>query len=940
MRQKELNFSPAFAGEKFTHWSELLLGKSLFSAEKLSELPPSQARAIEKEAMGLFSLPEHPIPLWLSPLSDEGVLLGEMAMETARAYRNLEAEAESGVMPDHLGLIFQFSGWICRALEAQPGQANAERLMSVLARLSKLTCSVLPRLEQELGNAGCSAYFTNWVEEIERVLGVLQTAQIPPQTQSGTGAPLPPLPPGFRSAGPERPQRTVRTSGWGNCGGRCAITVQTAQGAILSLGTEPFGACSLTACSRGENYRGTFLNPYRLRVPLRRVGPRGEGKFVPITWEEATDEIAFQLQRIKEEYGPAARYVQYATGVSGAMRGDHCAKRLFALDGGYLDYYNNYSDPCARAATEYTYGTIYSGNSPQDYRHAELILLWGFNPAESVFGTGTMAALADAAAQGVPVISIDPRYTDTAAALRAEWIPIRPSTDGALAVAMAYVLLTEGLCNRDFLDRFCQGFDRDTMPPGAKQLETVCDYLTGARDGVPKTPSWGSALTGIPEETILRLARSYAGAKPAALLNGYGLQRHGNGEQSVRCCLLLACMTGNVGLSGGGAAGAGRIPVHTRPQFPIPPNPCPASIPCFLWTKAVREGRLMTPRDGLRGAARLESDIKLILNLAGNTLLNQHGDINATAKLLRDTAKVEYIVCSDLFLTPSARYADLLLPGVSPFEMSNLNPPWEKGNYLLYGAKLIDPLFDCRPEYDWLAEVAEKMGLGPVFTEGIPTAEGWIPRLYEEMRKKEPELPQFSAFAAQGGHRYPPQEPFIAFHAQRENGVPFPTMSGKIELYSPALAALGREGVPPIPQYIPAPEGPEDPLRREFPLQLVGWHEKRRCNSTHDNNLWENSESAPSVWLHPEDAAARGIGEGAEVLVWNRRGSVRLPARLTRRVMPGTAAMAQGGWYTPDARGIDRRGCINVLTSQMPTPLAFGNGQHTNLVQIRLWEEG
>ena len=135
---------------------------------------------------------------------------------------------------------------------------------------------------------------------------------------------------------------------------------------------------------------------------------------------------------------------------------------------------------------------------------------------------------------------------------------------------------------------------------------------------------------------------------------------------------------------------------------------------------------------------------------------------------------------------------------------------------------------------------------------------------------------------------------------------------------------------------MPCPEGPEDPLKEKYPLQLIGWHTRRRAHSIHDNNEWQDEVEKPGVWIHPEDAAARGIRDGEMTEVYNDRGCIRIPAVVTQRIRQGVAAISQGGWFTPDKQGVDIRGSINVLTSTAyPTPIAKGNPQHTNLVEIR-----
>ena len=161
---------------------------------------------------------------------------------------------------------------------------------------------------------------------------------------------------------------------------------------------------------------------------------------------------------------------------------------------------------------------------------------------------------------------------------------------------------------------------------------------------------------------------------------------------------MLTCLTGNVGIEGGGAAGAGWVREEDKPVYPTGTNPYPGQISCFTWTDAVKRGTAMTPDDGVRGLNRLSSNIKLLFSLASNTLINQHSDINATDALLKDESLIECIVCSDVFMTPSARYADILLPAPSFLEEDNISSPWRSGHYLLSNRRLVTPLFESRNE--------------------------------------------------------------------------------------------------------------------------------------------------------------------------------------------------------------------------------------------------
>lgn len=745
--------------------------------------------------------------------------------------------------------------------------------------------------------------------------------------------------------------KIIPTTGRNNCGGRCIIYAHVRDGIIEKLSTETTGTpehpVPLCACARGLNYHKTFLGEDRLRWPMKRTGERGEGKFSRISWEEALDILTSEYIRIRDTYGPGSRYVNDGCGISAVMRGDRIMRRLLALDGGYLGSYNSYSSACIRNATDITYGTSETGTHPSDWLNSQLIILWGHNPAETRFDSSSMFYLKKAKAAGIPVIVIDPRKNDTVLALDAQWIPIRPATDSALADAMAYVIIKEGLQDQGFLDTCCLGFDAAHMPEGVDPSLNCLSYLMGENDGIPKTPEWGETITGIPADTIRELAICYATTKPAAIIQGYGAQRNAYGEQSARGVILLTCLTGNVGISGGSAAGSGDCSTHKLPKFPVPDNPYNRELPVFLWTDAIDHGKEMNEYDGIRTCDQgifddpkdisLDSNIKMIFNLASNTLINQHGDINRTAKLLKDTSKCEFIVCSDLFMTASAKFADLLLPGISMFEEENITKPWKFTDFLGFNNKVIEPLYECKTEYEWIRELAKGIGLEEEFTEGRDYSQ-WMSYIYEDLRTSEPELPEYDEFREKGIYKFEEGHYPISFEKEVKDPkhYPFPTPSGKIELLSTKLWKTPmKDFMPPIPRYVAPPEGPQDPLTKRFPLQLSGWHSKCRTHTVHDNNLNLRKLDPQKLWIHPEDAAARSINDGDMVLVYNDRGQLKIPAKITDRVAKGVTTLSQGTWYTPDENGVDTRGSINVLTSQRPTPFARGNGQHTNLVEVQ-----
>lgn len=738
------------------------------------------------------------------------------------------------------------------------------------------------------------------------------------------------------------PDRIVRTSGSHNCGGRCVLRAHVRDNRIVRITTEEDSPDTdqepqLRGCLRCRSYRDRLYHPDRLKYPMKRVGPRGEGKFERITWEEALDTIAAQTKRIMSQYGPDAVYVQYATGNAGRVAERVWMSRLLGLYGGFLSYYGSYSTAATQMATPYTFGTTATGSSRDNWAHSKLIILLGSNPGETIHGTNTAYYLKKAKQAGAKIVSIDPIYSDTAVALADRWIPIRPTTDCALLDAMAYVIITENLHDQTFLDKYCVGFDEAHLPGGIPAGQSYKSYILGdGEDKTPKTPAWAETITGVPQETISQLAREYATMRPGALIQGYGPQRHAYGEQVVRSGTVLAALTGNIGIKGGWASGTG---YQARSQFvaSIPvPNPSKARISVFCWPDAIKRGAGLDEKASVQGVKQLSANLKLMFNLGGNCLVNQHADNNGTAALLREESLLEFLVVSEHFLTPSAKFADILLPADNMYERDDIVTPWGYGDYVLFMNKAVDTIFECRNGYDWISDLAGRLGIKEQFTEGR-TLDDWLRYLVDETAKKNPGFYSYEKFKEKGIYRWQYPDSSIAFQKQIEDPAnnPFPTPSGKIEIFSQRLWNRKQPAeIPAIPKYIKAWEGPEDPLHEQFPLQCIGHHYKRRVHSIFDNTGWMEEAGPQAVWVNTRDAAVRGLKDGEIVKVYNERGIITLPVKITPRIMPGVASVPQGAWWTPDDQGIDRRGSINTLTKYHPTPLAFGNATHTNLVEI------
>ncbi|EMR9379482.1 DMSO/selenate family reductase complex A subunit, partial [Escherichia coli] len=602
----------------------------------------------------------------------------------------------------------------------------------------------------------------------------------------------------------------------------------------------------------------------------------------------------------------------------------------------YLEYYHSVSLGNTAAATPYTYGVAASGNSMDTLLDTKLVILWGHNPTETIFGH-TNYYFQKMKQNGTRFIVVDPRYSDTVSSLADQWIPLLPTTDNALMDAMMYVIISENLHDKTFIDTYTLGFDENSMPEGVPANESLVAYLFGAKDGIHKTPEWAEKITHVPAQSIRQLARDYATTKPAALIQGWGPQRHICGERTARGSTLLASITGNVGIKGGWAAGYGGSSNRKFCVGPdMPENPVQAKISIMNWMQAADDASKVTPQDGLKGVDKLDSNIRLLFSLAGNYLANQNPDVHQAAKLLEDESKIEFIVLSDLFMTPSAKYADVLLPETSFMERWNIGETWGTASYLILSEKLIEPEFERRTDYDWLRDVAKKLGVEAEFSQGRDEKQ-WIEHIWEQTRLAMPDenLPDFATLQKTRRHLFK-SAPHIAFEANIRDpqNNPFPTPSGKIEIFSKRLFDMQDPEIPALSHYVPAFEGPEDKLTAKYPLQLITWKGKNRANSTQYANPWLQEVQTQKLWLNPQDAKQRGIVEGDSVKIYNDRGVSIIPVEITPRIIPGVVAMQAGAWWQPDAQGIDRGGCANVLSSTRITALAKGNSHQTMLVEV------
>ncbi|MBI4832368.1 MAG: molybdopterin-dependent oxidoreductase, partial [Candidatus Lindowbacteria bacterium] len=528
-----------------------------------------------------------------------------------------------------------------------------------------------------------------------------------------------------------------------DCGGSCLLIAHVEDGAVKritsdeSLPDKP-GVAQLRACLKGRAYRQRLYHPDRLKYPLKRVGERGSGKFERISWDEALDTVAKNMLAIRGKYGPTAiMNISHSGSMLCSYHGKGCIYRLLNMFGGQTMLHSIVSNEGGVFAAVHTYGTVFTTSEREDLLNSKMIIIWGWNPTDSVWGTNSSYYLALAREKGARIVAVDPRYTDTAATFAQQWIPIRPGTDTAMLVAMAHVMIEEDLRDRKFLEKYTIGFEK------------FKEYVMGNEDDVPKTPQWAEQITGVPAGVIADLARAYAKTKPAALTVGHGPGRTNHGEQFHRAAATLCAMTGNVGASGGdtGVSIFG-YPIQSKVMnFPAGGSPENVSVHFNKWADAIIEGR--------KGG--YPADIKMVYSVAGNTV-NQLGNVRKADRALK---MLDFMVAHDHFLTATARYADIVLPATTHFERSDVMSPWCFGHYIIWSEKAIEPYGECRNDIDICADLAKRLGI-----QGYNDSSGeeWLKYLTGNA-----DISDWDEFRRHGFLKYERERPHIAFREQIED---------------------------------------------------------------------------------------------------------------------------------------------------------------------------
>ncbi len=691
-----------------------------------------------------------------------------------------------------------------------------------------------------------------------------------------------------------------------DCGGGCALLAAVRRGRLEGIRDNPLRPALARGCARGYAMSRRVYAPDRILRPLVADGPRGSGKFREAGWEEALSRVAGALAAVRDRHGPRSVIL---LGGSGSCRGalhntEALGPRFLSLFGGFTGTSGGFSAAAERFVAPFLFGTPYTGLDPATLAHSRLILLWGANVADLRFGASLESWIRRCRQRGVPVLAVDPRRSRTVARLADEWVPVRPGTDAALMAAVLHVLLEEGRVDRAYLARYTTGF------------EQVEDYVRGRGlwAGAPKNPAWAEGVCGTPAAAIVRLARRYADSRPAALIPGLSIQRTVGGEEAMRMSAVLQAATGNAGLAGGSTGGniwgrlprprCGRLPALSAAAAAAAAPPSPA-VPVYQWADAVLEGR----------AGGFPADLRAAYNLGGNYLC-QGSDVRKSQRAL---SGLELVVSHEQFLTPTARWSDVVLPATTFLEREDIVFP--EGNFLFYSRRAIAPVGQARNDYDILRELSERLGFEPAFSEGRDEA-GWLERFLAES-----EVPDADSFRRTGVYAGAEQErtALSAFIADPQ-GHPLGTPSGRIEL---ASAAYARTGFPAVPEFRGLSADPA------YPLALVTPHARYRVNSQFSNDPVLLAREPQALVMNPRDAGPRGLSDGARVRVSSPQGEVRVAVRVSEDIMAGVVSLEAGAWPELDENGVDTAGCPNLLTSTQPTLPSRGARTHSVWVEVR-----
>jgi anaerobic selenocysteine-containing dehydrogenase len=682
------------------------------------------------------------------------------------------------------------------------------------------------------------------------------------------------------------------------CHGGCGMIVTIKDGRVASVKGDPASPMSKGwMCVKGIATPEIANHPDRLRHPLRRKGGRGADEWEQIDWDAALGEIADRLDRIRKESGPEAISLGQGTGRHHYM---HTVRFANAL--GTPNWYEPGLSNCfipRITVSNLTYGGFVVGDYYGDVK-PKCVLFWGHNPLVSS-PDGELAIAAKRCLDGGAIgIGVDPRRSETARRCQ-QWLPVRPGTDAALAMAMIRTIIAEDLYDREFVEKWTVGFEE------LKARVSDC------------TPEWAERITWVKAADLVRAARTYAGNKPAVLEWGLAIEQNPNSLQTVRAISLLRALTGNIDIPGGDILGMNVIRAYPTLKEKLPEGMLKKRLGAETF-KLLGGWRAFMPSahiPALFTAIRTGEPYRVrALMLFGN---NPLATVANSREVRESLLKLELLVATDLFMTPSAELADYVLPAAFGTEVEQvIGYPLVVENMVMAQRKLAQ-VGECRQDEWIMNELAKRLDL-PGSGESLRDVMNYqlepLGITYDELKEKV--------------FHYPPHE----YRKFEKKG--FRTPSRKIELSCKSLERLGYD---PLPSYVEPPESPvsRPDLAKEFPCVLTTGSRRREFFHSEHRQIasLRKQRPHPQAELHPETAGKYGVSAGDDVTIASPRGSITMRALVTEDIAPNVVNVEHGWWF-PEKPGPDHgifESNANVLTNNAPPyDPAFGSYQLRGLL--------
>ncbi|WP_281947824.1 trimethylamine-N-oxide reductase TorA [Vibrio parahaemolyticus] len=683
--------------------------------------------------------------------------------------------------------------------------------------------------------------------------------------------------------------------------------------------------------------KGIIYSPSRVRYPMVRLDwlkkhkysadTRGNNRFIRVTWDEALDLFYRELERVQKEYGPWALHAGQ-TGWNQTGSFNNCTahmQRAVGMHGNFITKVGDYSTGAGQTIMPYVLGSteVYAqGTSWSEIlENSDNIILWANDPVKNLqvgWNCEThesfkyLAELKEKVAKGeINVLSVDPVKNKTQRYLENDHLYINPMTDVAFMLAVAHVLYNENLYDKKFIDTYCLGF------------EEFIQYVQGkTKDKVEKTPEWAAAICGVKADKIREFARMLVSGR-AQILMGWCIQRQEHGEQPYWAAAVVAAMVGQIGLPGGGIsyghhyssigvpstgfAGPGGFPRNLdqgmKPKWDNNDfNGYSRTIPVARWIDCLLEPGKEINYNG--GKVKLP-DFKMMV-ISGCNPWHHHQDRNRMKKAFR---KLQTVVTIEFAWTATCRFSDIVLPACTQWERNDIDVYGSYSNKgLIAMHRLVDPLFQSKPDFQIMSELTQRFGRREEYTRGMSEME-WIESLYNDCKKANEgkfEMPEFNEFWEKSVLDFGEGKPWVRHADFRKDPElnPLGTPSGFIEITSRKIGRYGYEHCQEHPMWFEKSERSHGgPGSDKYPFWLQSCHPDKRlhsqmCESEEFRATYAVQGREP-VYINPIDAKAKGIKDGDLVRVFNGRGQLLAGAVLTDSYPRGVIRIEEGAWYGP-----------------------------------------